>query len=452
MKSLVALLLLLFCLAGCATKSAEVTDFQPIIDSNGADPWIFKKDDVYYYTKTTGNNVTLWKSNQLTTVAFGQPKVIWDMPAEFESAWAPELHYIYDQWVVYVALNKAGETHKMYALTNQSSDPFEGDWELHLMEGMTAHFAIDGTVLSLGNENYYIWSGWEGYENIAQNLYITKMTSPYAVSGERKLISVPEYEWEKRQEPYINEGPQIFVFDGVVNLVYSASGSWDDDYALGLLTLEEEQDPLVATNWKKSTEPIFSKTDSVFGPGHNGFVLDGQNEPWMIYHAARWSHSGWERSIRLQPLTVEKGMISQMVPVADTERQALPRGDVKRVVYQAKNARFSNGIRKNADGVEGFADPAEEIEFSIKVPEEGEYTVLVYVKTIDNYDPQNVISGIIAINGEETLHSIYPADYYQPIGLTTHLDKGDNKVTFRLDIGVDEVAVKNLEVLPSMGE
>lgn len=138
-----------------------------------------------------------------------------------------------------------------------------------------------------------------------------------------------------------------------------------------------------------------------------------------------------------------------VIPLTDSERQPLPKGDAKRVIYQAKDAICSKEIRETAEGVEGFADPTEEIEFFINVPETGKYTVLLNVKTIDNYDPRNIIPAIISINGEETVHSIYPADYFQPIGLKTELEKGENKVSFRLEIGVDEVAVKNLEVVES---
>lgn len=449
MKWLVACFLLIFGLSGCASKNEAVTNFHPIIDSNGADPWVFKKEDTYYYTKTTGNNVTLWKSDQLTTVAFGDSKVIWEMPGEFESAWAPELHFAYDKWVVYVALNRSGETHRMYALINESEDPFEGEWQLQAMKGMTDHFAIDGTVLTLGDAHYYLWSGWEGYENIAQNLYIAKMDSPYEISSQRQLLSKPEFDWEKMQKPFVNEGPQIFLTDGIVNLVYSASGSWDDDYALGLLSMKLGEDPLIASNWKKSAEPIFSKTESVFGPGHNGFVLDDKGQPWLIYHAARWSHSGWERSIRLQPLSLKDGKIEKMTPVSNGGRQTLPSGDAKRWVYPAKDAQYTKTLRYLDDGVVGFSDTTEEIKFSIDAPQEDDYTVLLYVKTVDNYDPQNSIQSAMTVNGEESKHLIFPSDYYQPIGLKTHLKKGKNKVTFRLEIGIDEVNVSALEIIES---
>lgn len=157
---LFAALVITGCGAGTDTGE-EVSDFTSIIDNDGADPWILQTESYFYYTKTTGNNLTLWRAENLSLVATGEKKIIW--------------------------------------------------------------------------------------------------------------------------------------------LVYSASGSWDNDYALGLMTLDVADDPLEKANWQKEPEPIFQQTNTVYGPGHNGFAKskDG-SEDWLIYHAARWDHSGWDRSIRLQ--------------------------------------------------------------------------------------------------------------------------------------------------------
>ena len=192
------------------------------------------------------------------------------MPAEFESIWAPELHQLDGTWVVYFAANHPSETHRMYALVNENQDPYSDDWQLEEIKGLDDKFAIDGTVLELDEQRYFLWSGWEGYENIAQNIYIAEMISPTEVIGEKQLISTPEYEWEMRQTPLINEAPQVIIKEDTVNVVYSASGSWDNDYALGLLTMDRQDDPLDTRSWTKESEPIFQQTETVFGPGTMG--------------------------------------------------------------------------------------------------------------------------------------------------------------------------------------
>jgi GH43 family beta-xylosidase len=91
-------------------------------------------------------------------------------------------------------------------------------------------------------------------------------------------------------------------------LIYSASGCWTDDYALGMLTLKDGGDPLIAGDWTKSPTPVFSKnvSGSVYGPGHNSFFKskDG-TEDWILYHANSASGKGCTdaRAPRMQKFT-----------------------------------------------------------------------------------------------------------------------------------------------------
>ena len=124
---LFAALVITGCGAGTDTGE-EVSDFTSIIDNDGADPWILQTEAFFYYTKTTGNNLTLWRAENLSHVAAGEKKIIWKMPEEFESIWAPELHYLDDRWVMYFAANRPSETHRMFALVNHQTDPYMGDW------------------------------------------------------------------------------------------------------------------------------------------------------------------------------------------------------------------------------------------------------------------------------------------------------------------------------------
>ncbi len=91
--------------------------------------------------------------------------------------------------------------------------------------------------------------------------------------------------------------------DGKIHIIYSASGSWTNDYCLGQLTLNGD-DVLKKESWVKKDTPVFSKTSEVFGPGHASFVPspDGA-EDWIVYHAAKYSGSGWDRNIRAQKFT-----------------------------------------------------------------------------------------------------------------------------------------------------
>lgn len=446
---------------GCGTSHETlVDDFTAIIDNDGADPWIFQDEKYYYYTKTTGNNLTLWRSENLTEVAAGEKKVIWEMPAEFESIWAPELHQLDGTWVVYFAANHPSETHRMYALVNENQDPYSDDWQLEEIKGLDDKFAIDGTVLELDEQRYFLWSGWEGYENIAQNIYIAEMISPTEVIGEKQLISTPEYEWEMRQTPLINEAPQVIIKEDTVNVVYSASGSWDNDYALGLLTMDRQDDPLDTRSWTKESEPIFQQTETVFGPGHNGFAKskDG-TEDWLIFHAARWDHSGWQRSIRLQPIKWEENKLKLEVPLADNETQKLPSGEAKRIRMTASDALLEGDLVTVTDKealmkkvVQGFESIEDRLVFQPTMGQASEATVIVYLKTQDYLSLNEPVYVQLKTDDDSQRLAVYPSQYYQPIQTTMNLKAGTIKIEVSSETGVDTLSVDRMEIIPKEGE
>ena len=133
------------------------------------------------------------------------------------------------------------------------------------------------------------------------------MSNPWTIDSERVMLSTPEYAWEKNGEPLINEGPTALYHEGKTFIVYSASGSWTDDYCLGMLTLTGE-DPMDPACWKKSDSPVFEKRfGTCFGPGHASFTTAVDGSVWMIYHGNLQSGTGWEgRSIWIAPVTFDQ--------------------------------------------------------------------------------------------------------------------------------------------------
>ncbi|WP_058308481.1 family 43 glycosylhydrolase [Gracilibacillus massiliensis] len=290
--------------------------FENPIVGDGADPWIVSHTDgYYYYTNTTGNNITLWKSKTITGLQDAESKVVWTPePGAPNSAhiWAPEIHFVDGKWYIYFAASGGDmEKQRMYVLESATSDPFsdyaypEGT-NLGKITTPSDKWAIDGTILEMDDDYYFAWSGWEGDVNVRQDIYIAPMANPWTISGERVELSRPEYDWEKIGEPHVNEGPQFLKNnEEELFLIYSASGSWTDDYTLGMLRFTGS-DPLDPDAWEKNPEPVFEKNPDVgvYGPGHNGFFKspDG-TEDWIIYHAAKFQGSGWDRNVRMQKFT-----------------------------------------------------------------------------------------------------------------------------------------------------
>ncbi|CAH1195540.1 Extracellular exo-alpha-(1-_5)-L-arabinofuranosidase [Paenibacillus allorhizoplanae] len=339
-----SLMILAGCTKGVAENKVKETEIvvslakdaktftNPIID-NGADPWVTTKDGTYYYTHTTGNSIRVWKSKTLTGLADAEYKDVWFPPTSgpnTSNIWAPELHFIAGKWYIYYAADDGqNENHRMFVLESVSDDPLGAYVDKGMMD-TAGRWAIDGTTLQKKDGSlYFIWSGWEGAVNVSQHLYIAPMSNPYTISGKPVEISRPTYDWELVGNPTINEGPQVLLHGDRIHVIYSASGSWTDDYCLGILSTAMSSDVLNPASWKKGEKAVFSKTDQVFGPGHNSFTksVDGK-EDWILYHAAKTQGSGWNRNVRMQPFQWNKdGTPNFGTPIAEGVPIPVPGGE-----------------------------------------------------------------------------------------------------------------------------
>lgn len=290
----------------------QTNTFTNPVRYSGADPWVVQAGESYYLCQSDGG-VSLFKMNNLNQLGIAQRTNIfandYSGGVTLGSYWAPELLYLQGRWYVYFApeVNSGGnDSHRSYVLQGGSNpdDPFDGRYTLMgQLTDSTNKWSIDATAFEYDGQLYAVWSGWEGDTNVSQYIYIAKMSNPWTISSERVCISTPTHSWETVGSPTVNEGPEVLIKNGVVHIIYSASGSWTDDYCLGRLTCTDGNF-LNASSWSKSSEPVFKKTDSVWGPGHCSFVQspDG-TEDWIIFHSARYSGGGWNREVHIQAFT-----------------------------------------------------------------------------------------------------------------------------------------------------
>jgi GH43 family beta-xylosidase len=320
--------------------TADTTFTNPLL-SAGPDPWVIEKDGYYYFMRTLGNRLAIWKTQYLDKLSNASPVTVWTPPsgtAYSTDIWAPELHFLDNKWYIYFAADSAGNnaTHRIYVLENAAADPLNvGTWVFKgkLMESADK-WAIDATIFTYNGSNYAAWSGWQGNTDGEQDIFIAKMLNPYTLDT-RVLISKPTYPWEKlTTNVIINEGPEaLFNSNGNLFLTYSANGCWSDDYCLGMLSLKPGGDPLNPSDWTKSPNAVFTKNTggNVFGPGHNGFFKspDGK-EDWIIYHANSASGQGCgdQRNPRMQKFSWNAdGTPNFGVPVGTGVRVKKPSGE-----------------------------------------------------------------------------------------------------------------------------
>lgn len=310
----------------CCTTAALAQSpvfYNPLL-LTAPDPWVLQHDGWYYYMNTTGANLTVWKTRDITDLAHAEKKVVWTPPHSgpySRDIWAPEIHLINGHWFIYFAAdNGQNRNHRIYVIENDSSDPLTGDWKFRgKVADATDRWAIDPTILDDKGTHYLIWAGWPGDANGTQNIYIAHLKNPWTIDGPRAMLSTPQYPWEEVGDldpngisplPHVNvnEGPEILQHDGRIFLTYSASGCWTNYYELGMLSLTPSADPMDPHSWTKSPRPVFWQNPeaAAYGPGHNGFFLspDGKQN-WIIYHANPGPNEGCGnmRSVRIQPFT-----------------------------------------------------------------------------------------------------------------------------------------------------
>ncbi len=268
----------------------------------GSDPWYVEGDGEYHYCYSIGEGVAIRHAKHPFDLGTGEETIAYRAPRDTMYSWAywaPELHKIGESWYLYVAASDTeSENHRMYVL--KGDDP-RGTFEMIGKIGDPSDkWAIDGTVLAWEDELYFIWSGWEGDADGQQNLYIAHMSDPCTIDGERFLLSAPTYSWEKQGMP-INEGPTVLKKDGHLSVVYAASGSWTDDYCIGLLRFRGG-DVTDGKNWSKDPIPLLPKVKGAYGPGHCSFLQGKDGTDYVVYHANVESGTGWNgRTVRVQP-------------------------------------------------------------------------------------------------------------------------------------------------------
>ncbi|KAF2141404.1 glycoside hydrolase family 43 protein [Aplosporella prunicola CBS 121167] len=283
------------------------------------DPFITYAHGKFYLTYTAGDRVEVWCSDSLFNFGNCSRHVIWKPePGHPWSGgiWAPEIHSLDGRWYCYVAAENPKEgnkSHRMYVIGGPpaSQDPCQGPWEfIGPLRGVPQdQWAIDGTVIHLNNQLYFVYSGWplgEHHSDKTQELFIVHLLNPAEADGSRPptRISHPDFDWERSGPSGINEGPQWLASPNGswVGIAYSCAGSWTKDYKTNTIQYTGG-DPLDQNNWRKSNTPLICTPDGTngpWGPGHGSFLPVGHDIVY-VFHATDQPTDGWNnRKARCQ--------------------------------------------------------------------------------------------------------------------------------------------------------
>ncbi len=288
----------------------------------GADPWILYHNGAYYYTATGGDRLMLYKVANIGDLSTAAGAVIYAPEDGHEwshNMWSPEIHYFSAEqvgekdagWYCFVTSDDGQDWNYSsltgYVIKCLDGDDLMGRWgnpvtgEVNVPEPIvfpdTKHpdkFSWIGgmSTLEVGGENYIIFVNEYNRDttDFYQALQIAKYKNPWTIIGEPSEICVPTYDWEKvgggdGVHPYTVECiTGVYGDDGSVFVSYAGSAYWTSAYAVGCMTFLGG-DPMDPAAWKKSENPIFSKSAEVNGCAHACYVTDTDGSKWAMYHA-----------------------------------------------------------------------------------------------------------------------------------------------------------------------
>ncbi|MEZ3501284.1 family 43 glycosylhydrolase [Pantoea sp. KPR_PJ] len=266
-----------------------------------ADPFILRHEQHYYFIASVPDydRLELRRASTLMDLRRAEPVVVWRKPDTgpcSELIWAPELHRIDNQWIIYFAAAPTRDIkdglfqHRMYALVCDNADPLSGRWQApRRVFSQFDSFALDATHFVHQGKNWYLWAQKDPAIPGNSNLYLAELLNPWTLKSTPVMLSRPEFEWECAGFS-VNEGPAVIKHGDRLFVTYSASAT-DENYCMGLLSVDGHQDLLNPDNWHKSARPVFTSNwdNHQYGPGHNCFTQDEKGGDLLVYHARSYT-------------------------------------------------------------------------------------------------------------------------------------------------------------------
>nr|UMZ45351.1 hypothetical protein [Paramyrothecium sp.] len=278
----------------------------PIRNPGGADPFITKSGDGYYYLLTTEwDSVRIARATTIEGLKTASTKVIYQSTASNRccNVWAPEIQWMGDRWYLYFTAGGSAN------LDNQKLHVARGgvsawDDSYTYVGAMSNQWSIDGSVLRFNAPwgNHFVYSCFNGLQY--QSICIQKLANDnVSLTGAVYVISQPTASWERQQHP-VNEGPAPFYMGGKTYLAISASYCWSPGYCLGLLTWNGGN-PVQAGSWAKSGGCVFSSANRHYGTGHNSFFQASNGQIYNTFHATANANGACDdsRYTMVQPVT-----------------------------------------------------------------------------------------------------------------------------------------------------
>ena len=285
-----------------------------------ADAQVFRHADGWYYMTASVpeyDRLVLRRSRTLAGLSTAKEAVLWRHLSSGPMSgfiWAPELHRIGNQWIMYFAAGPSGGGAdvfriRTYAIATTDADPMTGKWAvLGQLETPWDSFNLDSTSFVHRGVRYLAWAQREPGIETNSNLYLAPLATPLTLAAKPARLTVPTLPWEI-QGFKVAEAPALLARNGRLFLTYSASAT-DARYCLGMLTARDDADVMDPAAWTKSPVPVMTSSPAhhIYGPGHNSFTVDERGRDMLVFHARDYEKITGDplfdpnRHTRVQPL------------------------------------------------------------------------------------------------------------------------------------------------------
>lgn len=267
---------------GSCSKSTQTFELSgshnPIIPIEGlADPTVIQHEGRYYlYPTSDGFGYDVYTSDDL----LNWTKSARTFDHQGPNVWAPDVYFDSSERVFY--LYYSADFSIGVAVAESPLGPFED-------RGILIEGAIDAHLFEDEDGQLYLY--YEGFADSGSRIVVRRMNTPLMPEGEQILLLEPEG-WE-RGAAAITEGPWMLKRDDIYYLMYSGNACFTTDYAIGYATSSSPTGPFI----RFAGNPIVSKDDGLFGPGHHSVAETPDGELVIVYHQKASAETGLDRFV-----------------------------------------------------------------------------------------------------------------------------------------------------------
>jgi hypothetical protein len=206
------------------------------------------------------------------------------------------------------------------AMSDNPMGPFE-------LKGQIAHpFSIDSHIVKTDEGLFLFYSPntFEG-ERIGTHIVVQKMSDPFTLEGEPKVVLLASIDEEIFQRNRYKEGQHWHTLEGAFwfqegewqYLMYSGGRYEDETYFVGYAAAKTTEQDLRKVDFKKMPDentyaPLLRSNDWEEGTGHNS-VIKVDDQYYCVYHARNVEADGLggdRRNARIAKMHVKDGIIT----------------------------------------------------------------------------------------------------------------------------------------------